>query len=293
MHRRSFLAGLASASLLAVSRTGGDTPTAPSSSPASPEGFAAAALGTTLALGLAHAPFAGRGYRDDTVHVFVPAHYRYRAGEGVAALVHFHGHYTSAERAMAAHELREQLAESRHNALLVVPQLAVTAADSSCGNLEAPGGLAQLLSEAVAAAAREGGATLGDARFPPDAPLGTVRLSAHGGGYHAAACALRDGGVDVRETYLFDALYGDLDTFRDWVVARAGQPPHRRRRLVSYSSVPGDTDARHTDLRERLERAGVDVPGDAVFVRTPRRLAVEWPFERRTKCRTDTASSSC
>ena len=82
------------------------------------------ARGTTLTLGLSHAPFAGMGYGDDTVLVFVPAHFKYRAEEGVAALVHFHGHNTSAERAMAAHELREQLSDSKQNALLVVPQLA-------------------------------------------------------------------------------------------------------------------------------------------------------------------------
>src|ERR1700722_9686606 len=175
MHRRTFLAALATLPLLSlVSRT------------ARAEGvrlksLARDARGTTLTLGLPHAPFAGMGYGDDTVLFFVPAHYRYRSEEGVAALVHFHGHNTSAERAMAAHELREQLSDSKQNAVLVVPQLALFAADSSCGRLEQPGGLFRMLSEAIVAAATEARVSLGDTAFPSDAALGTVCLSAHSG----------------------------------------------------------------------------------------------------------------
>jgi hypothetical protein len=215
--------------------------------------------GTTLILALDHAPFpcGGSAYRDDSVLVFVPGHYRYREEEGVAALVHFHGHNTTAERATAAHELREQLADSRQNAVLVVPQLAVMAADSSCGKLDAPGGLARLLDEVVATAAREGRETLGESCFPPNAQVGTVCVSAHSGGYHAAAACLRGGGVDVRETYLFDALYAELDTFRDWVISRRGEPLHSRHKLVDYFVEGTTTDGNSRLLRAELDRAGV------------------------------------
>jgi hypothetical protein len=253
MHRRTFLAALASAPLLAWAGS--------ARAQAAPRllDVARDARGTTLALGLEHAPFPapGAGYRDDTVIVFVPAHYRWRAEDGVAALVHFHGHNSTAERAMAAHQLREQLADSRQNALLVVPQLAVMSADSSCGKLETPGGLARLLTEAIAAAARAGGATLGDTAFAPDARLGTVCLSAHSGGYHAAASCLRAGGVDVRETYLFDALYSDLDVFRDWVLERHGEPLHGRHKLVSYFTEGGTTESLNAILRAQLDHRGV------------------------------------
>ena len=253
MHRRTFLAALASAPLLSLART--------ARAEASPRliDVARDARGTTLALGLEHAPFpaSGAGYRDDTVHVFVPASYRWRADDGVAALVHFHGHNTTAERAMAAHQLREQLADSRQNALLIVPQLAVMSADSSCGKLETPGGLARLLTEAIAVAAREGRTTLGDTAFGPDSRLGTVCLSAHSGGYHAAACCLRSGGVDVRETYLFDALYSDVDVFRDWVVDRHGEPLHTRHKLVSYFTEGGTTESLNASLRAQLDHRGV------------------------------------
>jgi hypothetical protein len=280
MHRRAFLAALAAAPFLSAVAAR----TARAQSATRLKSIARDARGTTLWLGLDHAPFAGGGYRDDTVIVFVPAHYRYRDDdEGVATLVHFHGHNTTAERALTTHELREQLADSKQNALLVVPQLAVLAADSSCGRLESPGGLARLLAEAVPTAAREGRSTLGDTAFPAFSPIGTVCLSAHSGGYHAAACCLRGGGVDVRETYLFDALYTDVEAFHDWVIARRGEPLHRRHKLVSYFTEGGTTAANNTALRAQFERAGVLVAqemsegelsrhdlshAEAVFVRT-------------------------
>jgi hypothetical protein len=277
MLRRSFLAALAGAPLFTFGRAAG--------AQARLTSLARDARGTTLWLALEHAPFPAPGapYRDDTVIVFVPAHYRFHDEEGVAALVHFHGHNTTAERAIIAHELREQLADSKQNAILVVPQLAAMAPDSSCGKLESPGGLVRLLSEAVGTSAREGRISLGETTFPSDAPLGSVCLSAHSGGYHAAADCLRGGGVDVRETYLFDALYAEVDAFRDWVLARRGEPLHGRHKLVSYFTDAGTTAANSALLRAQLERAGVlceheaqegelsrrDLShADAVFVRT-------------------------
>ena len=280
MHRRALLAAaLSVAPLLAGSR--------PARAQATPRlrSLSRDSLGTTLWLALDHAPFPapGSAYRDDTVIVFVPAHYRFRDDEGIATLVHFHGHNTTAGHALAGHELREQLSDSKQNALLVVPQLATNAADSSCGKLESPNALARFLGEAIATASREGRLTLGDTAFPADASLGTVCVSAHSGGYHAAACCLRTGGVDVRETYLFDALYADVDVFRDWAVARRGEPLNRRHKLVSYFTEGGTTEATNATLRSQLDRAGVFVAqeltegelsrhdlshAEAVFVRT-------------------------
>jgi hypothetical protein len=259
MHRRSFMAALAAAPLVPLTRR------VSAQAPTKLRSIARDSRGTTFWLSLEHAPFPapGAGYRDDTVIVFVPSHYRYDydddddQNEGVAALVHFHGHNTTAERAMTAHELREQLADSRQNAILIVPQLAVMAADSSCGKLETPGGLARLVAEAIVTTAHEGRSTLGDARFPIHAPRGTVCVSAHSGGYHAAACCLRDGGVDLRETYLFDALYSEVETFRDWVMSRKGASSHRRHKLVSFFIEGTSTDANSSALRAQFDRAGV------------------------------------
>ncbi len=241
------------------------------------------ALGTTLVLGVPQAPFAGQGHGDDTVIVFVPDKYRFRAEEGVSALVHFHGHNSSAERAVTAHALREQLVDSRQNAILVVPQLALFAADSSCGKLAMPGAFARLLGGTVSTAARLGRTTLGDSRFPERPRLGRICVSAHSGGYHAAACSLLHGNVDVSETYLFDALYAESEVFRDWVLERRGDPATSRHKLVSYFTSGTATESQNSTLRAALERSGVLVSeelregtlsrralshANAVFIRT-------------------------
>ena len=241
------------------------------------------ALGTTLVLGLPQAPFGGSLHGDDTVIVFVPEKYRFHADEGISALVHFHGHNSSAERAITAHALREQLVESRQNAILVVPQLALFAADSSCGKLTSPGGFARLLGGALSNASRFGRSWLGESRFPERPRLGRVCLSAHSGGYHAAACSLSQGGVEVSETYLFDALYAESAIFRDWVLSRRDHPAESRHKLVSYFTVGTTTQLLNDGLRADLERSGILVSEElregelsrkdlshasAVFVRT-------------------------
>jgi hypothetical protein len=281
MHRRTVLSALAALPALSVAGFARDAESAPLKPRL--KSLAEDELGTTLHLGLPEAPFAGMSYGDDTVIVFVPRRYRFRAEEGVSALVHFHGHNSSAERAIVAHALREQLVDSRQNAVLVVPQLALLAPDSSCGRLALPHGLARLLGSALSTTAREGRKALADARFPQKAELGRVCLSAHSGGYHAAACSLTTGGVNVSETYLFDALYAEREVFRDWVLARRNEPAASRHKLVSYFTAGATTETMNHGLRADLERSGVLVAQElregelsrrdlshagAVFVRT-------------------------
>jgi hypothetical protein len=217
------------------------------------------ARGVTVTLELEHAPFpaSGGGYADPTVLVFIPFHYRVARDASVSTVVHFHGHNSTAERAMVAHQLREQLYESKQNAILVVPQLAVNAADSACGKLEAPGGFARMLADTLRTldvpAVRN---AAGRAALPPSASVGRVCISAHSGGYHAAASVLRTGGLAVQEAYLFDALYADVDVFRDWVIAGHGKPMASRHKLVSYFTA-GRTEANTHAMFAELERSGV------------------------------------
>lgn len=214
--------------------------------------------GVTVTLDLADAPFptnSPTGYRDGTVIVFIPWHHRVGRDGAVSVICHFHGHNSTAERAIVAHQLKEQLDDSRQNAILVVPQLAVNAADSSCGKLDAQGGLSRLLASVLAAiSAKEVSSIASHAAIPAGATVSHVCLSAHSGGYHAAACCLKLGGVSVREVFLFDALYADSDVFKDWVVAGKSGTRHK---LVSYFTDGGHTAANTRALFTQLEQAGV------------------------------------
>lgn len=223
--------------------------------------------GVTLVLELEQAPFpaAGSWHRDPTVIVFVPRHHRSAPGGTVGFVVHYHGHNSTAERAMTAHQLREQLFDSKQNAILVVPELAAMAPDSSCGKLEAPGALARMLQDILDTLelSREARAALGASAPTTGARPGRVCVAAHSGGYHAAACSIRGGGADVHEVYLFDALYADTEIFRDWVIAGRGKPMGSRHKLVSYFTV-GTTEANTRRLFAELAQAGVACAEESV-----------------------------
>ncbi|MFO0667210.1 MAG: hypothetical protein U0174_24875 [Polyangiaceae bacterium] len=241
-------------------------------------------IGVTFRLKLRNAPFpvSAASYQDASVFVFVPSYFR-ADRSGLSALVHFHGHNTTAERALTAHQLREQLADSKQNAILVVPQGPVLAADSSAGKLEAPGGLRALLQEvALVLASSEATAELGSSKVLRGTGLGRVCLSGHSGGYHAVAACLKQGGVTVSEAYLFDALYADAEVFKSWMLGGriAGQP---KRKLVSMAT--GGAPLANTEaLMAELARAGLVcvtekkegaisredlVRADAVFLQSP------------------------
>src|SRR5262249_7822396 len=66
--------------------------------PSKVRSVSSAPMGVTLELALDHAPFPCKGtpYTDPTVIVFVPSHYRAPSGKRLDAVVHFHGHNSTA-----------------------------------------------------------------------------------------------------------------------------------------------------------------------------------------------------
>ncbi|MCO5167090.1 MAG: hypothetical protein M9894_12115 [Planctomycetes bacterium] len=235
--------------------------------------------GRTAVVRLRTAPFphASRPqYRDDRVLVFVPA--GHRPGQEVDIVVHYHGHRGETVSSVETRRLREQLAGSGRAAILIAPQGPLRAADSAGGRHEDRDGLRRFLAEALELLAREG-------VVPEGAAPGTVVLSGHSGGYKVIARALDRGGVDVREVWLHDGLYGELDAFERWVAGDA------RRRLVSTHTPGGGTRGNNGQLVERLRRRGVPVVtadedarhrgARAVVVAAPERHdAVTGRFER-------------
>ena len=250
-HRRTFLFG-AAAALGATLLEG----SAEASSPSKIRAFETTSLGTTFDLGLERAPYPNKGglYTDDTVLAFVPAHYRLPKNHGVDFVVHFHGHTTTAKAAIVQHKLREQLRESRQNAVLVVPQGPVNAADGDFGKLMMKGGLERMLAELrTVLAGPDASSALGDASLSGADRGGRRLLSAHSGGYRATAACLRENASDVREVFLFDALYDEVETFRDWMAADP-----KRRKIVAYY-VGGKPRELSLRLASELEAKGVEV----------------------------------
>lgn len=206
--------------------------------------------GTTLRFDLERAPFphASAAYADRSVWVYIPPSFQVRKSGALDFVVHFHGHNTTAKKALSSHKLREQLASAKQNALLVVPQGPIDAADGSFGKLMETRGLSKLLEEVRRKLIAE------DPRQWKGAKkLGRVVVSAHSGGYRAAAAVVARGGVNLREVFLFDALYGEKATFEAFV-----KSDPKRHKLVSYY-VGGAPKRLSLELAQALESSGVRV----------------------------------
>jgi hypothetical protein len=180
-------------------------------------------------------------------------------------IVFFHGNMATLSRdVVARQQIVRQLSDSRLNAVLVVPQLAVDAPDSSAGRFWSPGGFAAFLGEAQA--------KLGE--LYPNAHGAFHRMPviivAYSGGYLPAVYSLAVGGDQgrIRGVVLLDALYGERDKFVHWV-----EGPGRNAFFVSaYSTSSRDgNDA----IRAELEAAGIETvtglpaaltPGVVAFV---------------------------
>ncbi len=134
-------------------------------------------------------------------------------------VVFFHGN-----EAMLTRDVRDrqqvprQVAASGLNAVLVAPQFAVDALDSSAGRFWQTGAFTQYLAEAAERLAR----LYGDDRVRAVFERAPVVIAAYSGGYHPAAFILKSGAVDdrVRGVILLDAPFGDLDKFADWLARR-------------------------------------------------------------------------
>jgi len=109
-------------------------------------------------------------------------------------VVFFHGNQATLTRdVVERQQTARQLAQSDLNGVLVAPQLAVDANDSSAGNFWRPGAFAQFLDEAEA--------KLAD--LYPNASRAAFRrmpvvIVAYSGGYLPAAYSLEHGGADDR-----------------------------------------------------------------------------------------------
>lgn len=241
--------------------------------------------GVTLFFELDHAPFGGDvgPYKDSTVLVFVPAYYRLPKNRRVDAVVHFHGHLSTAYMALSSGRIREQLFDSKQNAVVIVPQGPLRAVDSSGGRLDKKGGLSRMVDEVMREMKRHAvGLELEKASVAGNKGAGFLCLSAHSGGYKVAASCVKHGGLEIGEVYLFDALYGEVGTFATWAAARKGKTGRERHKIVSYFG-PGDAKTNSLELMDKLKARGVrclhEVPtkkltreelskGAAIFIET-------------------------
>jgi hypothetical protein len=184
-------------------------------------------------------------------------------------VVFFHGNGATLERDVRNRQLvPQQITDSGVNAVLLAPQLAVDAADSSAGKFWQPGGLKRFVEESADHLAE----MYGDPRAAKAFANMPVIIVGYSGGFVPTAWSLEVGGLGnrVRGVFLLDAVYGELDKFASWV--------GKNRSGFFVSSYTHYTERHDRELMRMIRDKGIAVsesmdgplkPGSVVFVETP------------------------
>jgi hypothetical protein len=219
-----------------------------------------------------HRSYGGRVYWQDTtfndnrVLMHVPESFDVRK-PGVI-VVFFHGNGATLERDVRDRQLvPQQITDSGANAVLLAPQLAVDAADSSAGKFWQPGGLKRFIDESASHLA----SLYGDPRTTKDFANMPVILVGYSGGFVPTAWSLDVGGLGnrIRGVFLLDAVYGELDKFASWI--------ENNRSGFFVSAYTHYTQRHDQELMQMLRQKGIAIsdeldgplrPGSVVFVKT-------------------------
>ena len=206
-------------------------------------------------------------YNDSRVLVHVPEAFDVKK-PGVI-VVFFHGNGATLERDVRDRQLvPQQISDSGVNAVLLAPQLAVDAADSSAGKFWQPGGFKRFIDESAGHLAR----LYGDPKSAQAFANLPIVIVGYSGGFLPAAWSLEVGGVPnrVRGVFLLDAIYGELDKFASWI--------EKNPTGFFVSSYTRYTRKHDQELMQMLRDRGITVaeamdeplrPGSVVFVQTP------------------------
>jgi hypothetical protein len=206
-------------------------------------------------------------YNDNRVLMHVPENFDVRK-PGVI-VVFFHGNGATLERDVRDRQLvPQQISDSGVNAVLLAPQLAVDAADSSAGKFWQPGGLKRFVTESADHLAK----LYGDPAAAKAFANMPVVLVGYSGGFVPTAWSLEVGGLGnrVRGVFLLDAVYGELDKFASWIV--------NNRSGFFVSAYTRYTQRHDKELMQMLRDKGIGMsddmdgplhPGSVVFVKTP------------------------
>ena len=185
-------------------------------------------------------------YSDSSVALFIPENFR--ANGPIDLVVHFHGWNNTVATTLDHYQLAQQLAASGKNVVLVVPEGPHNSPDSFGGKLEDTNGFRNFVGEVLATLAANG--VIADT----NGALGNIILSGHSGGYHVMSEILDHGGLsqNIKEVWLFDALYGGTDNFLAW-------QQHENGRLVDIYTDHGGTKEETLRLMKLLQDEKVPI----------------------------------
>jgi hypothetical protein len=197
-------------------------------------------------------------FSDDRVLLHIPP--GFDPNRPAVMVVFFHGHGAILGRDVRdRQQVPAQITAAGANAVLVAPQFAVDAADSSAGKFWEPNGFKRFLDEAAIKLAY----MYGDPRSAAAFSKMPIVIVAYSGGFGPTLSVLDRGGVRsrVRGLVLLDALYAGIDKFADWIADNrsaffiSSYTPHTAHHnadleaLLRARSVPYGSELRHSHLQ--------------------------------------------
>jgi hypothetical protein len=180
------------------------------------------------------------------VAIFVPK--GFRPTEHVDYVLYFYGWRHRIETTLDEYKLIPQLVASGRNAILIVPQGPYMAADSFEGKLEDTNGFRRFMGDVVA--------TLQTRGVIQSGLIGKIILSGQSGGYQAMSSIVARGGLseNVKEVWLFDALYAGTENFLGWY----NQYP--KRRIIDIYTLHGGTKGESESLMATMKTSKPPIP---------------------------------
>jgi hypothetical protein len=197
-------------------------------------------------------------FGDDRVLLHIPPSFDPK--RPAVMVVFFHGHGANlAQDVRDRQQVPAQITAAGVNAVLVAPQFAVNAADSSAGKFWEPNGFQRFLDEAAVKLAR----MYGDPRTVFTFATMPIVIVAYSGGFGPTLSVLDRGGIRsrVRGLVLLDALYGGTGKFANWIAENrstffvSSYTPHTAQRnaylerLLRNRSVPYSSELRNSHLQ--------------------------------------------
>jgi len=185
---------------------------------------------------------AAEHYSDSSVIIIVPP--KFKANKKVDVIFWFHGWGNNIDSVPPRYDLIKQFLASNRNAVLVLAETAKDAPDSYGGKLEQKDIFKLLLDDVLDKLKSE-------KVIAKKTTTGNVALVGHSGAYRVMAYILQNGGVEVKQTILFDALYSEVDKYTAWIQADA------KHQFIDIYTDGGGTDKLSISMMQGLKEKSI------------------------------------
>jgi hypothetical protein len=182
-------------------------------------------------------------YNDSSVLIVVPPHLQVK--KSLDIIWWFHGWRNNIDSVPARYDLIKQFLASDRNAVLILAETAKDAPDSYGGKLEQKNIFKQLLSDVLDELIKQ-------KIIDKKTEIGHVALSGHSGAFRVIAYILQNGGVEINQTILFDALYGQVEKFTNWI-----QADQSHQFINLYTNKGGGTDEVSVEMMDLLNKKNI------------------------------------